>query len=119
MAKLNDDQLVEMDFKIFKMGRHKVGVAQLEAFDASVLTQRLSGLSKSIEKSQAENNLDAFVLAITDINRGGSTILAVGPKAGLVRSALGLSTELLGTFKADVLSRKLQLIPPLEKAFAN
>lgn len=119
MAKLDDAQLVGMDFKSFRMGQHKVGVAQLEAFDASFLIQRLSGLRDAMENRQVEDKLDALILAVTDVNRGGSTILAVGPKAGLARSALGLSTEPLGTFKADVLSRKLQLIPPLEKVFSK
>lgn len=119
MSKLNDYQLAGIDFKIFSMGQHKVGVAQLEAFDASFLLRRLAGLKIAIEKRQAENDLDAFVLAVTDVNRGGSTVLAVGPKAGLARSTLGLSEDPLGTFKRDVLSRKLQLIPALEKAFVN
>lgn len=119
MAKLDDDSLVGMDFKIFRMGQNKVGVAQLEAFDASFLMQRLSGLNTAMQKSQTKNQLDAMVLAVTDVNRGGSTILAVGPKANVAQAALGLSTEPLGTFKPDVLSRKRQLIPPLEKAFAQ
>jgi len=119
MAKLDDDALVTMDFKVFNMGSNKVGIAQLEAFDASFLMQRLSGLRKAIEKLQASDSLDAMVLAVTDVNRGGSTILAVGPKANVAQSALGLSPEPLGTFKADVLSRKRQLVPPLERAFSH
>lgn len=119
MAKLDDDALVGMDFKIFQMGSSKVGIAQLEAFDASFLMQRLEGLRTAVEKRQTKDKLDAMVLAITDVNRGGSTILAIGPKAALAQTALGLSTEPLGTFKPDVLSRKRQLVPPLEKAFVK
>jgi manganese-dependent inorganic pyrophosphatase len=119
MAKLDDDALVSMDFKIFNMGPSKVGVAQLEAYDASFLIQRLAGLQKATEKRQTKDGLDVMVLAVTDVNQGGSTILAVGPKAAVAQSALGLSTEPLGTFKPEVMSRKRQLIPPLEKAFAK
>lgn len=119
MTKLSDDALAEMDFKIFNMGRSRVGIAQLEAFDAAFLIQRLTGLTKAIEKLQAKDNLDAVVLAITDVNRGGSTILVVGPKAEVAQAALGLSAAALGTFKPGVLSRKRQFVPPLEKAFAK
>lgn len=119
MTKLDDDALVGMDFKIFIMGNHKVGVAQLEAFDALFLIDRLANLKTAMEKKQAKNSLDAMVLAVTDVSRGGSTILAVGPKADVARSALGLSAQPLGTFVPAVLSRKRQLIPPLEKAFAQ
>lgn len=119
MTKLDDDALVSMDFKIFIMGSHKVGVAQLEAFDASFLINRLTNLKTAMEKKQAQNSLDAMVLAVTDVSRGGSTILAVGPKSDVAQSALRLSEQLSGTFVPGVLSRKRQLIPPLEKAFAK
>jgi len=119
MTKLDDDALIGMDFKIFRMGKHKVGVAQLEAFDALFLINRLANLKTAMEKQQAKNSLDAMVLAVTDVSRGGSTILAVGPKADVAQSALGLSAQPLGTFVPAVLSRKRQIIPPLEKAFAQ
>lgn len=118
-TRLDDDALIGMDFKIFRMGKHKVGVAQLEAFDALFLIDRLANLKTAMEKKQAKNSLDAMVLAVTDVSRGGSTILAVGPKADVAQSALGLSAQPLGTFVPAVLSRKRQIIPPLEKAFAQ
>ena len=119
MVKLDDEALVSMDFKVFKMGSSRVGVAQLEAFDASFLMQRLGGLRQAMEKQQAKDALEAMVLAVTDVNRGGSTILAVGPKAELAQSALGLSPDPLGTFKPDVLSRKRQIVPAIEQAFKH
>ncbi len=119
MVKLDDEALVSMDFKVFKMGSSRVGIAQLEAFDASFLMQRLGGLRQAMEKQQAKDALQAMVLAVTDVNRGGSTILAVGPKAKLAQSALGLSPDPLGTFKPDVLSRKRQIVPAIEQAFKH
>ena len=59
------------------------------------------------------------MIAVTDVNRGGSTILVVASKAGVVQAALELSTTLLGTFKPGLLSRKRKFVPPLEKAFAK
>lgn len=78
MAKLDDASLVRLDFKIFKMGAFKVGITQLEAFDADFLTQRLAGLQQALDQALADNKLDAMVLAITDLNRDGSTLLVVG-----------------------------------------
>lgn len=119
MARLDDASLVRLDFKIFKMGAQKIGIAQLEAFDATFLTQRLPGLRQALDQALADNQLDVMVLAITDLNRDGSTILAVGPLAARAQSALGLSADPLGTFKPGVLSRKRQLVPPLESAFKS
>ena len=119
MAKLDDASLVRLDLKIFKMGASKIGIAQLEAYDATFLTQRLPGLKQALDNELADNQLDAMVLAVTDLNRDGSTILAVGPQAAKAQSALGLSTDSLGTFKPSILSRKRQLVPPLESAFKS
>lgn len=119
MAKLDDASLVRLDFKIFKIGSSKIGIAQLEAYDATFLIRRLPGLKQALDKALADHQLDAMVLAVTDLNRDGSTILAVGPAAARAQSALGLSENPLGTFKPGVLSRKLQLVPPLESAFKS
>jgi len=119
MAKLDDGTLVGLDFKVFSIGSYKIGIAQLEAFDAAFLTQRLTGLRQALEKIQVSDKLDAMVLAVTDLSRDGSTIMAVGPQSEKVRSALALTADHLGTFKPGVLSRKLQLVPPLEKAFKS
>lgn len=119
MAKLDDTALVGMDFKIFQMGSKRVGVAQLEAYDAMFLINRLAGLRHAMQQRQSTDQLDAMILAVTDVRRGGSTILAVGPNAAVAQSALGLTDAPHGDWKQDVLSRKRQLIPPLEKAFAN
>ncbi len=119
MAKLDDASLVRLDFKIFNMGEFKVGIAQLEAFDADFLTQRLDGLRQALYEALADNKLDAMVLAVTDLNRDGSTLLVAGTQASKVEAALEITSDPLGTFKPGVLSRKRQLVPPLEKAFRS
>ncbi len=119
MVKLSDDALVAMDFKLFNMGQARIGIAQLEAFDASFLLERLKGLKNASEALQVRRHLDALVLVVTDVHRVGSTVLVVGPKATVVQSALELSTAPLGTFKPGLISRKRQLVPALEKAFAQ
>lgn len=119
MGRLDDADLIGLDFKVFVMGTYRVGIAQLEAFDATFLTERLTGLRQALQKRQTEHQLDALVLVVTDLSRNGSTILAVGPQAGKVESALSLSSDPLGTFKAGILSRKLQVVPPVQKAFSS
>lgn len=119
MVKLQDIDLVQLDLKRFNMGKYKIAIAQLESFDASFLEQRRAGLRDALEIIQTSQKLDAVVLAITDLARGGSTILAVGPQASKVALAFELSNDPLGTFKPSVFSRKLQLVPPLERVFKH
>ena len=119
MVKLKDIDLVQLDLKPFNMSQYKIAIAQLESFDASFLNQRVVGLRDALQTVQTSRQLDAMVLAITDLSRGGSTILAVGPQASKVELALELTSDPLGTFKPDVFSRKLQLLPPLERVFKH
>jgi manganese-dependent inorganic pyrophosphatase len=119
MQQLDEATLVGLDMKIFNMGSFKIGVTQIETLDASMLTPRLPLLQKEILKFQKTQNLDGVVMAITDLQRGGSTLFAVGPQAGRIKKALKLDDPDAGTWKPDLFSRKRQLIPALELVFSE
>jgi manganese-dependent inorganic pyrophosphatase len=119
MKRLDDATLLDLDLKVFQMGEFKVGISQIEAFDADFLKPRLAGLRQAMLDLQAAQGMDALVLAVTDVSLEGSTILVVGPQAPRAKTALALSDDPLGTWKPSVFSRKHQMVPPLEKAFVH
>jgi manganese-dependent inorganic pyrophosphatase len=121
MRHIDDATLLNLDLKRFQMGKYNVGVSQIEAFDAGFLTPRIAGLRQAMIETQNKNKLDVIVLAITDIDRGGSTIITLGPEATRAQSALELTDEALGTgaWKSGLFSRKRQLIPALEREFST
>lgn len=118
MKTMNDETLIGLDLKVFEMGRAKVGISQIEAFDIGFLRERLTGLRKAMDDQVRRSNLQAMVLAITDIEREGSLLLVAGPRANQAGKALDIS-DLDGTWRSGVMSRKKQLVPPLEDSFSR
>ena len=118
MRSMSDQSLLAIDLKVFLMGKAKVGISQIEAFDIDFLKARLDGLRQAMASEVRRGGLQAMVLAITDVDRQGSILLAVGPQAKRASAALGI-VEDMGSWKSGVMSRKKQLVPPLERAFAE
>lgn len=119
MIKLDDRTLVSLDLKVFKMGRYQIAVSQIEAQDTSFLEPRMSGLKDATTMIQREKNLDGFVLMVTDIQRGGSRLLAMGPLRLELMNALRIDDQPNGAWRQGIFSRKLQIIPSLETALSK
>ncbi len=63
-----------------------------------------------------EEGRDDVVLVITDILKKGSRLMVVGPDAAsIARRLLGADADM---WMDGVLSRKKQIVPPLQKKFA-
>lgn len=112
-------ELIEGDFKIFNFAGNRVGIAQVEAPNAGPLAARETELRQVMEQVRQEQDLRLVLLIGTDISRGGSHLWAVGERIELVERALQCSLGDRGTFLAGCMSRKKQIVPALEKAFAE
>ena len=66
-----------------------------------------SGMEKIIE----EEDLDLFMLLITDIVNSNSQVIALGKDAALVEKAYGVKLEDNTVLLEGVVSRKKQVIP--------
>ena len=66
-----------------------------------------SGMEKIIE----EENLDLFMLLITDIVNSNSQVIALGKDAALVEKAYGVKLEDNTVLLEGVVSRKKQVVP--------
>lgn len=108
--------LIFRDFKDFDMGGKKVGIGQLELISLSMVSAELKAqLQSELAAVKAEGRHSA-VLVLTDIMKEGSELLVASDDEDTIISALG-------TKKADVMwmpgvmSRKKQVVPPLQAAF--
>lgn len=118
MRQMNSRDLITMDMKTFKMGSARVAIAQIESFDLTFAMDRISSIRQAMNQLAKEQKLDAFILALTDVGRQGSLIITAGPKAPLADAAYRISTDQkAGIWMDGVMSRKKQLVPPLQKAF--
>ena len=111
-------ELTTRDYKDFDMGGHKVGVGQLEVVDLSVFDTMKEDLFDDLAKLKNEGGRHTTMLLLTDIMNEGSQLLVVSDDASKVESAFGVSLEDNQVWLPKVLSRKKQVIPFLEKAFA-
>ncbi|MFD2180518.1 manganese-dependent inorganic pyrophosphatase [Veronia pacifica] len=110
--------LVLRDFKDFNMNNNLVGIGQLEVVDLSVFDTIKADLEADIAKLKEEGQRHTVMLLLTDIMKEGSELLVVSDDVTIVERAYGKETENSRVWLDGVLSRKKQVVPPLQEAFA-
>ncbi len=110
--------LVMRDYKNFDMHGSKVGVGQLEVVDGSVFDKIKDDLMEDIKKVKDEQNLHTVALLLTDIMKEGSEILVTSDDTSIFEKAFNCKLEDGKVWLDGCLSRKKQIIPFLEPAFA-
>ena len=111
-------ELVMRDYKNFDMHGFKVGVGQLEVVDGSVFDKIKDDLMEDIKKVKDEQNLHTIALLLTDIMKEGSEVLVVSNDTSIFEKAFNCKLEDGKVWLDGCLSRKKQIIPFLEPAFA-
>lgn len=111
-------ELVMRDFKDFDMSGNLVGIGQLETVDLSVFDQIKADLAADIAALKAEGNRHSVCLLLTDIMQEGSELLVVSDEPATIEAAFATQLSDGKAWLPGVLSRKKQVVPPLEKAFA-
>ena len=111
-------ELVMRDYKNFDMHGFKVGVGQLEVVDGSVFDKIKDELMVDIKKVKDEQNLHTVALLLTDIMKEGSEVLVVSNDTSIFEKAFNCKLEDGKVWLDGCLSRKKQIIPFLEPAFA-
>ncbi|GAB7080523.1 manganese-dependent inorganic pyrophosphatase [Megalodesulfovibrio paquesii] len=109
--------LVFRDYKDFDMSGKKVGIGQLEVVDLAILDAHRAGLAEEIIKIKAEKGNHSVFLLLTDIIKEGSMMLIATDDAAVVEKAFGTKAD-KELWLPGVLSRKKDVVPPFEKAFA-
>jgi len=109
--------LVLRDFKDFNMHGNLVGIGQLEVLDLAIFDKMKAELVADIAKLKAEGNRHTVLLLLTDIMKEGSEMLVISDSADLTEKAYGKSTVDGKVWLDGVLSRKKQVVPPLQESF--
>ena len=111
--------LVMRDFKDFDMHGNLVGIGQLEVIDLSVFDDIKADLAADIVKLKEEGNRHSVMLLLTDIMKEGSLMLVASDDESLIAGAYDVTVEQNEVWLDGVLSRKKQVVPPLQDAFAK
>lgn len=107
--------LLFRDYKDFNMGGKKVGIAQLEVVDLSILEPVKAALYEEMKAVKADGRHSVFLL-LTDIMKEGSEMLIVSDDPSYVEKAFGKKPEGISVWLDGVLSRKKQVVPPDRKS---
>ncbi|WP_105253748.1 manganese-dependent inorganic pyrophosphatase [Pseudoalteromonas sp. T1lg75] len=111
--------LVMRDFKDFNMNGNLVGIGQLEVIDLAVFDDIKADLEADIAKLKEEGNRHSVLLLLTDIMKEGSQMLIASDDEGIVAKAYDAEISDSKVWLDGVLSRKKQVVPPLQDAFAG
>ncbi|MEO2281685.1 manganese-dependent inorganic pyrophosphatase [Pseudoalteromonas pernae] len=111
--------LVMRDFKDFNMNGQLVGIGQLEVIDLAVFDDIKADLEADIAKLKEEGNRHSVLLLLTDIMKEGSQMLIASDDESIVVKAYGEEIKDSKVWLDGVLSRKKQVVPPLQDAFAG
>jgi manganese-dependent inorganic pyrophosphatase len=107
------------DFKKFDFSGTKAGVGQIEVMDLKDLVPKRAAILAEMNNMKDAEKLDMVVLMLTDVMKEASDILFVGTAGAAAgfEKAFGGKISNNSIYKEKVLSRKKQVIPPLEGAF--
>ncbi|QUI69772.1 manganese-dependent inorganic pyrophosphatase [Pseudoalteromonas sp. M8] len=111
--------LVMRDFKDFNMNGNLVGIGQLEVVDLAVFDKIKDELHADIAKLKEEGNRHSVMLLLTDIMKEGSQMLIASDDEAIIAKAYDVEPEASKVWLDGVLSRKKQVVPPLQDAFSG
>ncbi|MBE8539088.1 manganese-dependent inorganic pyrophosphatase [Geoglobus acetivorans] len=118
VEKLTAEEIITRDFKDFNMSGKKVGIGQIELVDLKLIEERIDELLQKMAEIKEEGNYSGMYLMLTDIIREGTLLLAIVDDEKVVERAFGKKLENSRVWLDKVMSRKKEIVPPLESAYS-
>ncbi|MGL4374580.1 MAG: manganese-dependent inorganic pyrophosphatase [Turicibacter sp.] len=115
LSDLSAEQLINIDSKIFPMNTAKVEIAQINTVSIEDMMTRDIELKVAMNATMAAKELDLFVVVITDILNSNSQVIALGQRTDIVEKAFEVSLSNDTALLAGVVSRKKQIVPPMDR----
>lgn len=112
-------ELIDMDAKSFDMNGTSVRVAQVNTVDVDDTLKREAEFVKDIKSENADQGYNLFVLLITNILTSDTTGVVIGDDDAISKFETALNTKVEDNKAAlpGVVSRKKQVVPPLNEQF--
>ncbi len=119
ISDLSAEEILNLDAKTKKDFNTRLVVAQVNTADIDDVLKREDELKDAINESIKNNSLDLYLLLITDIINGNSMTIAMGEKSSIAEEAFGVKIVDDKMFLKGVMSRKKQILPPIENVLKN
>ncbi|MBA2840618.1 manganese-dependent inorganic pyrophosphatase [Methanococcus maripaludis] len=118
VGKMTPEEILNIDYKPFDMSGKKVGIGQAEVIDISEVASKKEAIQNLIDEMIEKEGYDLVLFLVTDIMREGSEVLVSGNKSAF-ETAFELKLDGKSVFIDGMMSRKKQVVPPLEKYYSN
>ena len=111
LSSFSIEEILSLDAKQIDFKEVKSIVNQVNTADISDVMAMKDDLEAGMNKIIEEENLDLFMLLITDIVNSNSQVIALGKDAGLVEKAYDVKLDDNTVLLEGVVSRKKQVVP--------
>lgn len=118
VGKMTSEEILHIDYKPFDMSGKKVGIGQAEVIDMSEVASKKEAIQNLIDEMIEKEGYDMVLFLLTDIMKEGSEVLVAGNKSAF-ETAFELKLDGKSVFIDGLMSRKKQVVPPLEKYYSN
>jgi manganese-dependent inorganic pyrophosphatase len=118
LGEKSPQEMVLGDFKEYKFGSHHIGIGQIETVDQEVVLDQRDAVLAAMDELVTKRDYAVLLLLVTDVLGEESTALIAGDHTDTVEEALDTVFTDREAFLPDVMSRKKQVVPPLENAFS-
>lgn len=115
---INEEEIFYKDFKEFGNEGSKIGVSQVYTLDIEDVKKRQNKILSVLKTVHEMNQYDVTLLLVTDVSRGGSYLYFETAIPGVIPMIFDRPLE-QGSFIADLVSRKKQVIPKVFDAIDN
>ena len=107
------EELIKIDSKNLESNGVNIQVAQVNTASIEEVMKDQNDLENAMNKFIEENNIDIFMLLVTDIINSDSEAIVLGKRADLAEKAFGRNINNNRIFLEGVVSRKKQVFPVL------
>ena len=109
------EEILDLDAKQIDFKDVRSIVNQVNTADIDEVMEMKEDLEEGMNKIIEDEDLDLFMLLITDIVNSNSQVIVLGKESGLVEKAYGVKLEDNTVLLIDVVSRKKQVVPIMTK----
>ena len=114
LSDFTPEELINIDSKPFTTNGLKYQVAQVNTACIDDVLKDKEKIENAIDTFMKDNNIELFVLLITDIIENNSQIIVLG-KQEIAEKAFNVKIENNTAFLKGVVSRKKQVVPNIDK----
>ena len=114
LSDLTAQELISLDCKECSLNGKKAKIAQVNSADISVMLARKNEIEEAMKLDIEANGVELFVFVITDIIESNSQAIVLGAETGIFERAFNTTLENDEAYLPGVVSRKKQILPPLQ-----